>query len=179
MKLTGNAMLTLHFSNRLETLTGRLFEQLDRRQPDVFARDEIIVPSMALRRHLSIRRASTTGISANLQFDFLARWLWRQIARVVPDVAEESPFSAFRLAWQVLAAFEQEELLANHPRLSIYLEGADAVMRYELALRLGTLLGNGAQLWLDMQTKFDLWQAEAKLHDELGQMKRLESVAMA
>jgi len=35
----------------------------------------------------------------------------------------------------------------------------------EMALRLGTLLGNGAQLWLDMQTKFDLWQAEAKLHD--------------
>ena len=49
----------------------------------------------------------------------------------------------------------------------------------EMALRLGTLLGNGAQLWLDMQTKFDLWQAEAKLHDYLGQMKRLESVAMA
>ena len=49
----------------------------------------------------------------------------------------------------------------------------------EMVLRLGTLLGNGAQLWLDMQTKFDLWQAEAKLHDELGQMKRLESAAIA
>ena len=49
----------------------------------------------------------------------------------------------------------------------------------EMALRLGTLLGNGAQFWLDMQTKFDLWQAQAKLHDELVQMKRLESVAMA
>jgi plasmid maintenance system antidote protein VapI len=48
-----------------------------------------------------------------------------------------------------------------------------------MARRLGTLLGNGAQLWLDMQTKFDLWQAEAKLHDELGQMKRLESAAIA
>ena len=33
----------------------------------------------------------------------------------------------------------------------------------EMALRLGTLLGNGAQLWLDMQTRFDLWHAEAKL----------------
>jgi len=42
-----------------------------------------------------------------------------------------------------------------------------------------TLLGNGAQLWLDMQTKFYLLQAEAKLHDELGQMKRLESLAIA
>lgn len=53
--------------------------------------------------------------------------------------------------------------------------GVSAVM----ALRLGTLLGNGAQLWLDMQTKFDLWQAEAKLHGERVQMKRLESVEMA
>ena len=41
----------------------------------------------------------------------------------------------------------------------------------EMALRLGTLLGNGAQLWLDMQTQFDLWHAEVKLHDELGQMQ--------
>lgn len=48
----------------------------------------------------------------------------------------------------------------------------------EMALRLGTLLGNGAQFWLDMQTKFDLWQAEAKLHDELGQMRPFELLAI-
>ena len=48
----------------------------------------------------------------------------------------------------------------------------------EMALRLGTLLGNGAQLWLDMQTKFDLWQAQTKLHDELGQMRPLKPLAM-
>ncbi|MGI9133474.1 MAG: HigA family addiction module antitoxin, partial [Rhodoferax sp.] len=49
----------------------------------------------------------------------------------------------------------------------------------EMALRLGTLLGNGAQLWLDMQTKYDLWQAEAKIHDELVQMRHLEQMAAA
>ena len=49
----------------------------------------------------------------------------------------------------------------------------------EMALRLGTFLGNGAQLWLDMQSKFDLWQAEARIHDELSQMKPLEQSAMA
>ena len=43
----------------------------------------------------------------------------------------------------------------------------------EMALRLGALLGNGAQLWVDMQTKYDLWQAEAKLHDVLQQMHRI------
>jgi addiction module HigA family antidote len=47
----------------------------------------------------------------------------------------------------------------------------------EMALRLGTLLGNGAQFWLDMQTQFDLWQAQEKLHDELNKMKPLNYVA--
>lgn len=49
----------------------------------------------------------------------------------------------------------------------------------EMALRLGALLGNGAQLWLDMQTKYDLWQAEARIHDELCEMMPLEQSAMA
>ena len=48
-----------------------------------------------------------------------------------------------------------------------------------MALRLATLLGNGAQLWLDLQTRNDLWQAQAKLHDELRRMKSLEQLADA
>ena len=47
----------------------------------------------------------------------------------------------------------------------------------EVALRLGTLLGNGAQLWLDMQAQFDLWQAKTKLSHELNKMKPLNYVA--
>ena len=49
----------------------------------------------------------------------------------------------------------------------------------EMALRLGTLLGNGAQFWLDIQTQFDLWQAKTKLRAELGQIKQLERLAVA
>ena len=33
----------------------------------------------------------------------------------------------------------------------------------ELALRLGAFLGNGPQLWIEMQSRYDLWQAERKL----------------
>jgi addiction module HigA family antidote len=43
----------------------------------------------------------------------------------------------------------------------------------EMALRLGALLGNGAQLWVDMQSKYDLWLAEQKLHDVLLNIQRL------
>ena len=43
----------------------------------------------------------------------------------------------------------------------------------EMALRLGVLLGNGPQLWVDMQSKYDLQQAEAKLHNVLAQIRRI------
>ena len=43
----------------------------------------------------------------------------------------------------------------------------------EMALRLGTLLGNGSHFWLDMQAQFDMWHAQAKLQDELRNIKPL------
>jgi plasmid maintenance system antidote protein VapI len=36
-----------------------------------------------------------------------------------------------------------------------------------MALRIGSFLGNGPQLWLDMQNKLDLWKAGQKLGDHL------------
>jgi addiction module HigA family antidote len=49
----------------------------------------------------------------------------------------------------------------------------------EMALRLGTLLGNGAQLWLDLQSRFDLWQAEEKIHNELSKLIPIQQFAVA
>jgi len=37
----------------------------------------------------------------------------------------------------------------------------------EAALRIGTVVGNGARVWLAMQMEYDLWQSEQALHDEL------------
>jgi addiction module HigA family antidote len=47
----------------------------------------------------------------------------------------------------------------------------------EMAVRLGALLGNGAQLWVDMQSAYDLWQAQSKLQDVLVKMKPLRPTA--
>ena len=32
----------------------------------------------------------------------------------------------------------------------------------------GALLGNGAQLWIDMQSRYDLWMAQTKLREVLA-----------
>ncbi len=49
----------------------------------------------------------------------------------------------------------------------------------EMALRLGASLGNGADLWLDMQFRYDLWQAQAKLSEMLRRMRRIEPLVLA
>ena len=42
-----------------------------------------------------------------------------------------------------------------------------------MALRLGKLLGNGPTLWLNLQRRFDLWQAERELKTEIEAMPTL------
>ncbi len=133
-------MLHLHFSNRLEPLREQLLQRLRDSGAGVFGAEQVIVPHAAMRRHLSLAIADAQGICANVQFDFLAQWLWRQIARVVPGVADTSPFAAGRLVWRVYGIFGDAAFVAAHPRLAAYLQGADALLRHELASRVAGLL---------------------------------------
>ncbi|HEX7384246.1 MAG TPA: exodeoxyribonuclease V subunit gamma [Burkholderiaceae bacterium] len=133
-------MLHLHFSNRYEALAGLLLERLADGGGSAFAADTLIVPSAAVRRQLTLAIAHEHGVCANVQFDFLARWLWRQIGRVLPGVAADSPFAPSALVWRVWAALGDAGFVAGHPRLARYLAGADALMRFELAGRVAALL---------------------------------------
>jgi len=95
-------MLELFYSNRHETLAAALFEDLDAfamRESDPFAREAVIVPSAAVRRRLELDMAERFGICANVDFCYLAQWLWAQIGRVLP-VPAHSPFAPDRLAWR-------------------------------------------------------------------------------
>ncbi|MCK7494677.1 MAG: exodeoxyribonuclease V subunit gamma [Comamonadaceae bacterium] len=96
-------MLTIRFSNRLETLAALLVAQLAAPRGVVFVADELIVPSAALRRaadadagrpsrRLRQRRASRTS----------AQWLWRQIgARGARRRPSSRPSTPPVLAWRV------------------------------------------------------------------------------
>ena len=133
-------MLHIHFSNRLEPLRELLVQRLGASGAGVFEAEQVIVPSAALRRTLSLAIADAQGLCANVHFAFLAQWLWQQIARLVPGVAEASPFAATQLAWRVYGAFGDAAFVARHERLAAYLRDADAVMRHELAWRVAALL---------------------------------------
>lgn len=45
---------------------------------------------------------------------------------------------------------------------------AERAVTAEMAARLGKYCGNGPELWLNMQTAYDLWRAQQTLSDELA-----------
>jgi len=146
-------MLQLLYSNRFETLVDALCDDLDATSPGLWASEQIVVPSAAARRHLELELAHRRGICANVDFSYLAHWLWAQIGRVM-DVPAHSPLAIDRLAWRFYRFFsagadrndeagreEGRDTAAwrGSPRLASYLNAADAPMRYELARRVATL----------------------------------------
>ena len=46
----------------------------------------------------------------------------------------------------------------------------DRAITAEMAMRLGKYCGNGAELWLNMQSAHDLWRARQSLADEIAEI---------
>lgn len=132
-------MLHIHFANRIETLSALLVERLGARGAGVFDADPVLVPSAALRQHVTLALARAHGVCAHQPFAYPARWLWQQIGRAVPGVGEESPFDPGVLVWRVHAALADTGWAGVQPRLGAYLARADALTRHELAQRIAQL----------------------------------------
>jgi exodeoxyribonuclease V gamma subunit len=189
-------MLEIRFSNRFDSLLDTLLRAMAVPPDSPFAGEEIIVPSLAIRRRIELAAADRFGICANVRFSFLGHWLWRQIAHVVANVGETSPFTATVLTWRVLTIFADKSLVAAHPRLAAYLRKADDVMRYELAVRVAALLEqyltyrpDWLALWLDgkragimdfnaAQKEDERWQGALwqRIAQDLGTDRRHPSV---
>ena len=82
-------MLTLHFANPQESLADLLTSALGQPGDDLFTPAEVIVPSMAMRRAVTLQMARRYGVCANLRFGFLAQWLWQQAALVLATAAPQ------------------------------------------------------------------------------------------
>ncbi|MDR2625194.1 MAG: exodeoxyribonuclease V subunit gamma [Zoogloeaceae bacterium] len=132
-------MLFLHTSNRYEILRDEVLWQLAAAPPDPFVAQEVIVPSAALQRDVALALARRHGVAAGVNFSFLALWLWRRIARLLPQVAPDSPFAPERACWRIDHILQDAAFLAAAPPLAGYLDRADALMRHELAERIAAL----------------------------------------
>jgi len=132
-------MLRLTCSNRLEFLRETLLDRLAAEECAPLFAQQVIVPSTALRRHLELACADRFGICANIDFSFLAQWLWARIAQLV-DVEQSSPFATSWLTWRIYEIFGERAFYDTQPRLASYLHSADPLMRLELAEQSARLL---------------------------------------
>ena len=153
-------MLSIQFSNRFEVLRDAAIAQLGRATASPFVAHQVVVPSTALRRALTLAVADDQGVCANVDFVYLAQWLWRQIGRVVESVETESPFAGPVLAWRIYALLEDPAWYASFPRLANYLNGADPVRRLDLALKIAAVL---EQYITYRQTWLNAWAAGARV----------------
>jgi exodeoxyribonuclease V gamma subunit len=133
-------MFRIAFSNRFEVLLDQLIDRLGEERAGPFVAPQIIVPSTAIERRVQLALADRHGVCANVEFSYLAQWLWRQIRRLVEDVREDSPFAPEVLAWRVYEAFGDPQFIGEHERLQAYLADADEVMRLDLAQRVAQLI---------------------------------------
>lgn len=131
-------MLNLNLSNRFDVLLQAFCENLARRPATVFTAEQVIVPSAAIKRKLTLAMADTAGVCAGVEFSFLAQWLWRQIGKFV-EVPETSPFSSSVLSWRILRLMEEPGFAAPYPRIAAYLSRCDEIMRFDLACRIAAL----------------------------------------
>jgi exodeoxyribonuclease V gamma subunit len=164
--------MLLHISNRFEELLDTLVNVLARPPISPFDTQQIIVPSRAIQRTIELALADRMGICANVEFSFLAQWLWRQIARLVP-VADSSPFAPPVLAWRIFEILGDQRFVTEHPRLARYLRDADALMRYELAQRVASLFDqyityrpDWLARWVEGQPVPDLAQTPGAIDDD-------------
>ncbi|HLW71572.1 MAG TPA: HigA family addiction module antitoxin [Candidatus Binataceae bacterium] len=49
----------------------------------------------------------------------------------------------------------------------------DTAISPEMAVRLGKLCGNGPELWMNLQGRYDLWHANRKLKKKLSSIPTL------
>ena len=113
-------MLHLFTTNRYEILRERLLSYLAGAPGGPFAAQQIIVPSLAVRRDVQLALAGRDGICAQVEFSFLAQWLWERIAQLAP-VQAVSPFAPSRLCWRLYRIFYDKPFIDGLPRLSHYL----------------------------------------------------------
>ncbi len=132
-------MLQIHFSNRYELLAGQLAMRLAAPADDPFATDEVIVPSIALQRALTLEIARARGICVNVRFAYLAPWLWQQLGRLLAGDPAAAALDPAVLAWRIDGVHRAAEFTGAHPRLAAWLANADDVMRHALAVQVAGL----------------------------------------
>jgi exodeoxyribonuclease V gamma subunit len=132
-RMIGNALFQ-HKSNRLDLLAAALAEVLAKPVDKPFTPELVVVQSLPLRRWLAMRLAEANRIFANVEFPFLATFVFR-----VLGLSRDQQFSVDRLTWKIFAALPALLRGKNFAVVAEYLRDADELKRFQLSVRVAQL----------------------------------------
>ncbi len=136
--LDNPGMLTVHYSNRLDTLAEELASLTRRPLASPFSPEIVLVQSRGVARWLSLRLADETEICANVRFPFPNAYAGELYRAFAPDAPETSAFDPQILVWRILALLPAHESRPEFAPVRNYVAD-DPLRRYDLAVRLADL----------------------------------------
>ena len=158
--------ITIHSSNRVETLQTRLSQQLATNPlPDPFSPEVIVVPTYAMGRWLNLRIARQQGIAANIRYPQAAEWIWSLASTLLRDAPKSDPCSTVALTWWVFNDLPSLLDQAGFATLRRYLEDDHSgIKRWQLSQRIADCLDRYQSYRPDLikawsEGEGDHWQA--------------------
>lgn len=127
--------IEIYAGNRLESLAGRLADEIRRNPLDPFEPERIVVPHPTLGRWLVLALAKELGIAANVSIELPAQFAWSIMHDALGTLSRDTPFAPDRLRWRI---YEQVASLDGPGTAPVrnYLADGDPRKRFELADRL-------------------------------------------
>ncbi len=129
-------MLSVCHSNKLEPLAERMAELLRQPAPAVppLQSELIAVENSGMARWLSMQLAGQLGVAANLGYHMPAAFIWRLLAKALPELPQQSAYNPQILSWRLLQRLLQPHGLPQE--LAENVKASEGVGLYELASRL-------------------------------------------
>ncbi len=131
-------MLTVHYSNDLDSLAEALATVTRTPLSSAFSPEIVVVQSRGVARWLSLRLADHGGVCANVRFPFPNGYAWELCKTLPGNVPDVSPFEPSILTWRILGLLPGLEAKAPFTPVRSYVVN-DPYRRYELAVRLAGL----------------------------------------
>ena len=141
IKVSYQAMLTIHTSNQLEQLKNQFSNLIKTPLSSTFATEIVVVQNAGMARWLSMQMADISGISANTEFLFPAEFMWRLLRLVSNDIPENNQCTPDTMRFHIMRELSQHP--DNYPELQHYIgdtDNQDELAIWELSCELSQLL---------------------------------------
>lgn len=126
-------MLKLYQSNRLERLAEGLAELASGPLDNPLRPEQVVVADPAVGRWLNLQLARQNRISANIDYQLPAGFIWHCLRGLMPGLPEADRFNVQSMQWWLFQRLERDLHGKAFDPLRRALDGCDSISRFALA----------------------------------------------